>query len=133
MTGGPGSGPAHRFNDQLRQQYLDAVAEGMRLQDAAAHVGISLNIPQRHARTDNAFASALQQARAQGKKLRDDAKEHGEAHYNNQHCRHPKCVEAIRTGRAGRREREAEDQPAELHDIRPQIAPEPPFPLARAS
>ncbi|MET7713754.1 hypothetical protein [Streptomyces sp. NPDC005407] len=133
MTGGPGSGPTHRFNDQLRNQYLEAVADGMRLAQAATHTGISLNIPRRHALNDPAFAAALQQARAQGKKIRDDTKGHDESHYNNQKCRHPTCVEAARTGRAERRERQTEDEPADVHNIRPQPEPGPPFPLARAS
>lgn len=129
----PGRGRPVVFGDEIRQQYLAAVAGGMRLGPAAAHVGVSINIPRRHERTHPDFAAALADAKAHGKKLRDDAKDHSEAHYNHDACRHPACLEAARTGRAARRQRAAEPDPAEVHNMRPKRELPPFFPLARAS
>ena len=121
------------FDTPVRQAYLAAVANGMLLGPAANHVGVSINVPRRHERTNPDFAAALAEAKAHGKKLRDDAKDHSEAHYNHQKCRSPQCVAAARTGRAGRRQRAAEPDPAEVHDMRPKRELPPSFPLARAS
>lgn len=130
-----GRGRPAAFSDAVRQQYLAAVADGMRLGEAAHHLGVSINLPRRHARTDPAFAEALTVAKAQGKKLRDDRKPHSEGHYNHQDCRNPDCGTASRRGRATRRARAAASQPeaqaAEVHDLRPELPH--PLPLARAS
>ncbi|WP_030756462.1 hypothetical protein [Streptomyces sp. NRRL F-5135] len=116
---GRGRGRQVLFDETARQQYLAAVADGMRLGEAAAHVGVSINVPRRHARTDTAFAARLDDARTQGKKIRDDRIPHSEAHYNNQQCRHPDCRARAREGRAHRRQTAAEPAPvAELRDAR---------------
>ncbi|MER8002993.1 hypothetical protein [Streptomyces sp. NPDC095613] len=133
-TPGPdrGRGRQALFDQALRQQYLTAVADGMRLGEAAAHVGVSINVPRRHARTDPAFAARLDEAQAQGKKLREDRIPHSEAHYNNQHCRHPDCRARAREGRAGRRQAVAEQGPvAEVHAVRAESATS--FSLLKAS
>ncbi|MFD9721041.1 hypothetical protein [Streptomyces sp. NPDC059076] len=112
------------FTPELRAVFLDAVASGMYIRDAAEHVGISVNLSRSHAVRDDAFATALTTARAAGKKARADAKGHSESHYNKQDCRHPQCTAAAREGRARRRRqeqaREAGDKqpPAEVHEIR---------------
>jgi hypothetical protein len=99
----------------MRERFLDAVTGGMYLKDAAAHVGISLNIPNQHAHTDPAFAHALQHARTLGKKARDDAKPHDANRYDNQDCRCADCTTAASRARHGRRHRN--DSPAGGGDV----------------
>jgi hypothetical protein len=100
---GRGRGRPAVFDTTLQTRYLAAVTTGMRLGEAARHVGISVNVPTRLARSDPQFATRLADARAAGKKARADAKPHGESHYNNDSCRHPDCAAAARKGRAHRR------------------------------
>lgn len=125
------------FDDHKREQYLAAVTSGMRLGPAAAHVGISPDVPTRHARTDPAFGRALTTAKAHGKKTRQEDIPHGEYRYNCHKCRCPICT---RDATRKRNERRAADQPdedqdgpAEVLNIRPQPSPSPSFLLARAS
>jgi hypothetical protein len=107
-----GRGRTSRFTTALRQEYLDAIAQGMRLGDAADHVGIHRNVAARATRVEPEFAAALADARAVGKKIRDDQKEHNESRYTNQACRCTRCRTAAtaartcprwRPGRAGPR------------------------------
>ncbi|MEV8101034.1 hypothetical protein [Streptomyces sp. NPDC088135] len=128
------------FNGEKRQRYLDAVATGMTLADAAATAGIHHNVPPRHARTDPAFGQALADAKAAGKKVRRENVAHGEYRYNCLQCRCDVCCTAATQGRAARR---AAAQPAEVegqsgavgqvHEIRADPKSFPSFLLARAS
>ncbi|MGW2847272.1 hypothetical protein [Streptomyces sp. NPDC001274] len=103
-----GRGRPALFDTALREAYLDAVRTGMRLGDAADHVGVHRNVPTRTARTDEGFGQALADAKAQGRDARVEKVEHGEARYNNYGCRCPTCTAAAAKGRAGRR---GHDQP----------------------
>ncbi|MFD5899070.1 hypothetical protein [Streptomyces sp. NPDC060366] len=99
------------FDNTARTAYLTAVASGMRLAEAASATGVSVNIAQRHARNDPAFATALKEARDIGKKLRQDAAPHDEYRYINQGCRCTACKRASAVARAGRRSEAREDDP----------------------
>ncbi|MGA4867529.1 hypothetical protein ACPB9J_33385 [Streptomyces lavendulocolor] len=100
---GRGRGRPAVFDTTLQTRYLTAITTGMRLGEAAHHIGISVNVPTRLARTDPQFATRLADARAAGRKARADTKPHDESHYNNDSCRHPDCATAARKGRAHRR------------------------------
>lgn len=91
------------FDEVKRQRYLDHVATGMNLADAAAATPIHHNVPRRHERTDPSFARALADAKAQGKKIRQENVDHDEYRYNCLGCRCDICCTAARTGRAARR------------------------------
>ncbi|WP_331763203.1 hypothetical protein OG571_47625 (plasmid) [Streptomyces sp. NBC_01369] len=128
------------FDDAKRQRYLDAVAAGMTLADAAATAGIHHNVPPRHARTDPAFGRALADAKTAGRKVRRENVAHGEYRYNCLGCRCDVCCTAATKGRAKRR---AAAQPAEaegqsgvagqVREIRPEPKSFSSFLLARAS
>ncbi|MGW7283903.1 hypothetical protein ACWGH4_00130 [Streptomyces sp. NPDC054847] len=123
------------FTDTLRNRYLEAVAAGMYLKDAAAHIGVSENVPQRHARTDRAFAAALKEARTAGKKVRIDELPHGEYRYNHHNCRCTNgCAQAATKNRAGRRRTAAEttDTGGQVIDLPPAQVPHS-FSLLKAS
>lgn len=133
MTQPPAATPARRrpgravtFTPDRRQQYLDALAAGIPLGAAAAQVGISPNVPRLHQRTDPAFAQAVQEAKALGRKLRQDAAPHGESRYNNQGCRCRTCRAAATTARTNRRH-DNPDTGGNIINITP---PEPPAPGA---
>lgn len=128
----PGRGRPSRFDQPMREEYLRAVTHGMRLGDAADHVGIHRNIATRAARTEPAFAAALKTARALGKKTRDDAKEHGESRYKHQACRCPTCTADATAGRTRRRHAAQDDPAGQVYDL-PAPASPPSFSLARAS
>ncbi|WP_399559179.1 hypothetical protein OH809_45255 (plasmid) [Streptomyces sp. NBC_00873] len=128
------------FDDAKRRRYLDLVATGMNLADAAAATPIHHNVPRRHERTDPAFAQALADAKAQGKKIRQENVAHDEYRYNCLNCRCDVCCTAATKGRAARRAAAqpegAEGQsgpPGEVRDIRVQPKSFPSFLLARAS
>jgi hypothetical protein len=128
------------FDETARQRYLDHVATGMNLADAAAATPIHHNVPRRHERTDPAFRRALADAKAQGKKIRQENVEHGEYRYNCLGCRCDICCTAARTGRAARRaaaQPEATEgesaPPGQVHDLRVEPKSLPSFLLARAS
>ncbi|MFI6653262.1 hypothetical protein ACIBI8_37440 [Streptomyces sp. NPDC050529] len=134
MTGRP------LFDDTARERYLAHVAAGLTLAEAAAATPIHHNVPPRHARTDPAFGRALADARAAGKKARQEGVPHGEYRYNCLQCRCDVCCTAARTGRASRRaaaeHAEGEGQstpPGQVHEIRPEPKSLPSFLLARAS
>ncbi|WP_331756284.1 hypothetical protein OHA04_45280 (plasmid) [Streptomyces sp. NBC_01590] len=128
------------FDDKKRQRYLDAVATGMNLADAAATAGVHHNVPRRHERTDAAFARDLADAKAAGKKVRQANVAHGEYRYNCLNCRCDVCCTAATKGRAARRAA-AQPDPAEgksgtvrqVHEIRPEPKSLTSFLLARAS
>ncbi|MET8746331.1 hypothetical protein [Streptomyces sp. NPDC004728] len=128
------------FDEKKRLRYLEAVAAGMPLADAAATAGIHHNVPRRHERTDPGFAQALADAKTAGKKIRQENVEHGEYRYNCLQCRCDVCCTAATKGRAKRRAAaqpaEAEGQSGAAGQVR-EIRPEPKsfssFLLARAS
>jgi hypothetical protein len=113
---GRGRGRPAVFDTTLQTRYLTAITTGMRLGEAARHVGISVNVPTRLARSDPQFATRLADARAAGRKARADSKPHSEAHYNNDNCRHPDCATAARKGRAHRRRTTPATRPDTSHD-----------------
>jgi hypothetical protein len=128
------------FDEVKRQRYLDHVATGMNLADAAAATPIHHNVPRRHERTDPAFRRALADAKAAGKKIRQENVAHGEYRYNCLQCRCDICCTAATVGRAARRAAAQPDAgegqsgpPGEVHDIRVQPKSFPSFLLARAS
>lgn len=125
------------FDDTMREQYLAAVTSGMRLGPAAASVGISPDIPARHARTDREFGRALTAAKTLGKKTRQEDIPHGEYRYNCHKCRCPICTRAATRARHGRRAADQPDEPqdgaADVLNIRPAAESSPSFLLARAS
>jgi hypothetical protein len=115
-----GRGRPLLFDTALREQYLTAVTTGMRLGDAAHHVGININLPHQHARTDPAFAEALDHARTLGKKTRDNNKPHDESRYTNQACRCTTCRTAATAARTGRRHTTSENEgDADIIDLPP--------------
>ncbi|MFJ4887752.1 hypothetical protein [Streptomyces sp. NPDC088731] len=128
------------FDEEKRRRYLDAVATGMTLADAATTAGIHHNVPRRHERTDPAFAQALADAKAARKKVRQENVPHGEYRYNCLGCRCDVCCTAATQGRAKRR---AAAHPAEpdgqsgavgqVHKIRAELKSSTSFLLARAS
>ncbi|MFF6844686.1 hypothetical protein ACFY8X_38850 [Streptomyces tanashiensis] len=100
--GRPAGGPL--FDEATRQQFLDQVAAGAQLGEAAAAVGIHRNLPGYHARTDGVFARRLEEALARGKAARADKVPHGEYRYNVLGCRCKEiCTPAASAARAGRR------------------------------
>ncbi|MEU9947019.1 hypothetical protein [Streptomyces sp. NPDC047939] len=128
------------FDDTARERYLAHVAAGLTLAESAAATPIHHNVPPRHARTDAAFGRALTDARAAGKKNRQENLPHDEYRYNCLQCRCDLCCTAARKGRAGRRaaaeQADAEGQsipPGQVHEIRPEPKSLPSFLLARAS
>lgn len=134
------SRPAHRpltFDDRMREQYLAAVTNGMRLASAAAHVGISADIPTRYARTNPAFGRALADAKAIGKKHRQENIPHGEYRYNCHGCRCETCTTAATHARTRRRTtnqpEEGQGEAAEVLNLRTGPSSSTSFLLARAS
>ncbi|MFC7794563.1 hypothetical protein [Streptomyces cinereoruber] len=97
MTAGRGR-PA-RFDEAAQQKFLDAVAQGMRVGDAARLVGVDPQAPRYRARQDAAFAEAFADAKARGK----EQAPHSESHYVNHGCRAPECRAAAAKARAARR------------------------------
>ncbi|MFI0929653.1 hypothetical protein ACH4TP_37880 [Streptomyces sp. NPDC021012] len=102
MTRGRGR-PITKFTAETRQRFLDQVAAGARLADAAQNVGVHHNVPHRTARTDPAFAEALATAKARGRAARQDERPHDESRYNHQACRCDTCRAAATTARTARR------------------------------
>jgi hypothetical protein len=106
------------------------------LKEAAARIGISENVPQRHARTDPGFAAALKEARAAGKKIRIDELPHNEYRYNHHGCRCTNgCARDATKGRAARRRTTAEttDTGGQVIDLPPQVQVPHSFSLLKAS
>ncbi|MFD3336084.1 hypothetical protein ACFWV1_26070 [Streptomyces sp. NPDC058700] len=108
-----GRGKPAEFIADVRSRYLDEVAAGAKLGEAAVFVGVHRNVPARHARTDATFAAALETAKARGRKARQDRTAHDESRYNHLGCRCRVCrttATAARTGRRGSKGREAGGQ-----------------------
>ncbi|MFB7592406.1 hypothetical protein [Streptomyces sp. NPDC056169] len=95
-----GRGRPAQFTTEVREEFLRLVRRGDRLGVAAATVGVSVNVPTRHARKDPAFAAALETARRKGKDARTP---HGEYRYNHLECRCPICTTAATAARTARR------------------------------
>jgi len=94
--------PIDAFDDLTRARYLEAVAAGVRLGEAAQAVGVHRNLPAYHARRDLEFARAVEEAVALGKERRGIR--HGEAAYNEGRCRCAEiCTPAATAARARRR------------------------------
>lgn len=136
----PGRGRPVVFDEPARAAYLAAVTNGARLQDAAATVGISINLARRHARTDPQFATALKEARTLGRKAHAENVPHGEYRYINHKCRCTRCKRASAVARAGRREATRQDDPQPAAGESPVVVAMVAggqtgvtFPLARAS
>ncbi|MFF1916194.1 hypothetical protein ACFVYE_32325 [Streptomyces sp. NPDC058239] len=128
------------FSEEKRGRYLEAVATGMNLADAATTAGIHHNVPRRHERTDPGFAQALADAKAAGKKIRQENVAHGEYRYNCLKCRCDVCCTAATKGRAKRRAGVQPEEPegpseavGQVHEIRPEPKSSTSFSLARAS
>ncbi|MGS2592091.1 hypothetical protein [Streptomyces hebeiensis] len=98
-----GRGRPTVFNNAARARFLQAVTEGMLLAPAAAHAGVVPEVPRGHARKDPDFAAQLAEAKALGRKVRQERAPHDEARYNNQGCRCRTCKSAAAAGRAARR------------------------------
>lgn len=103
MTRGRGRPTVAVFDEETRARFLDEVAGGKYLGEAAQAVGIDRRLPNYHAGRDAQFARALDNAKARGKKARDEAKDHDESRYNNLGCRCPRCTAAASAARTGRR------------------------------
>ncbi|MFF8610821.1 hypothetical protein ACF06X_33485 [Streptomyces sp. NPDC015346] len=108
-----------QFTEAVQARFLDAVANGMYLGEAARSVGLRADLPSRYVRTDPTFAAALADAKALGKKRRVEDAPHNEARYNNHGCRCTTCRRAATTARAGRRAQEpTEPEPeADILDL----------------
>ncbi|MET9436972.1 hypothetical protein [Streptomyces sp. NPDC006551] len=117
MSARRGRGRPQTFTEDVRDRFLEAVADGMYLGDAARHVGLHANIPSRYARTDPAFAAALAHAKTLGKKRRAESFTHGESGYTNHACRCDICRPAATAARAGRRAATSEDPEPEAEVI----------------
>ncbi|MGW3403425.1 hypothetical protein [Streptomyces zhihengii] len=125
MTRQLGRGRPPVFNAPTRRAYLNLVTTGTRLGDAAAHVGVSINIPRRYARTDPVFADELADARLLGKKAREEKIPHGESRHNHQGCRCGTCRACSTTGRRIRRHTpKPEPEPAPVVQLPPPARPD---------
>jgi hypothetical protein len=124
--GRPARGPV--FDEAAKQQLLTLLADGARLGEAAAAVGIHRNLPGHHARTDKAFARQLEEALARGKTARAERVPHGEYRYNVLGCRCKEiCTPAASAARSGRRHTAAEETgPTPVRALTPATAPESP-------
>lgn len=138
MTDAPsrGRGMPTAIDETTAAAYLDLVRHGMRLGDAAQHLGIGRSSFTRRTRTDRLFAAALREAREVGAKVRQEDLPHDEYRYNILGCRCPKCRRAATQGRAGRRAaaEPPDEDGGQVTPIRPPVAESvPSFLLARAS
>lgn len=144
MTRAPsrGRGMPTVLDDTTVTAYLSLVRHGMRLGDAAQQLRIGRSSVTRRTRVDRTFATALDEAREVGKKVREEGLPHDEYRYNILKCRCPTCTRAATVGRANRRAA-AEDPPGagvpetgggQVHAFRaPAGESLPSFLLARAS
>ncbi|QGZ53397.1 hypothetical protein GPZ77_34795 (plasmid) [Streptomyces sp. QHH-9511] len=111
MTARPGRGRPAVFAADVQAQFLDLVAAGVHLGEAARKVGIHHNVPSYHARTNETFAADLADAKDRGRQARIEKRGHDEYRYNVLGCRCPKCRAAATKARTGRRA-EADTQQA---------------------
>lgn len=105
------------FTDDVRRTYLDHVAHGMYLKDAAAAIKMTARAVKFHVRADPQFAAALKTARAQGAAARREALPHTEYRYNHHECRCRTCRKDASTARQGRRAAAKERPAAELAEV----------------
>ena len=123
------------FTAEAQAAFLDALAAGAKLTEAAAKAGVSRNVPSRYAQTDAGIATALNDAKARGRAVRAETMPHSEAHYNHHKCRAPECRALATAARTARRTAAEEDtapaEPIPINDRTPSSLPS--FPLARAS
>ncbi|ACX71099.1 excinuclease ATPase subunit A [Streptomyces phage ZL12] len=101
------------FGPAVQAAYLDLLRHGVRLGDAAEHLGISRAAPARYARTDPEFATAVEEAKTVGAKVRREGVPHGEYRYNVLGCRCTVCTQAATVARADRRADAASDDTTE--------------------
>ncbi|MEU1327153.1 hypothetical protein [Streptomyces microflavus] len=123
-----GRGRPTVFDTPTQAAYLQAVRSGMRLGDAATHIGVNRVVPARYARADREFGVLLDEAKALGAKVRVENLPHDEYRYNVLKCRCEVCTRAARVGRAGRRTDTTADEPpgaevaGAVHPIRAEAA-----------
>lgn len=140
MTG-HGRGRPALFTGEHQDAYLDLVAAGVRLQEAAAKVGFDYRRITYARHTQPAFARRLAEARARGARVRADPTtwQHGSAStYNNLGCRCTPCrADATRARAASRGHAHPhpgeEENPAAGADVLPLPARPTYRPLANAS
>lgn len=104
-----GRGRPPVFVDAQRDLYLQAVASGLPLTDAARAAGITPQWANRVAATDPSFHTARQLAKKEGKRVRTEALPHDEYRYNHHGCRCDICRTAATAARTGRRHQETDD------------------------
>jgi hypothetical protein len=105
VTGRPyrGRGRPPLFDDVARERFLGLVASGLSMRDAAVACPVAQRVVTYTKFHHADFAAALAAAREKGKRIRDDAKAHGESRYNHGGCRCDICRKAATAARAGRR------------------------------
>ncbi|MFJ1993042.1 hypothetical protein [Streptomyces asiaticus] len=135
-TARPGRGRPVAFTADARTVFLDAVAAGAKLHEAAQKAGVSRNVPAQHAKDDAAFRAALADAKTTGRQIRAQSMPHGESRYNHAGCRCPVCCRKATAARTARRAaaQEGATEPAQPIPITSRTTETPPsFSLARAS
>jgi len=123
VTAPRGRGRPVVFDQGARERFLAALTAGERLEDAARAAGVSRNVPARHAQADRAFAAALTEARATGRKARAERAPHGESRYNHQQCRCPVCRTDATRKRSGRPDRSTSQNPHPRKEDPPHAQP----------
>lgn len=141
MTAPRGRGRPQVFDGIARARYLQAVAAGVPLAQAAAAVGVVERTVRLAAQDDPEFAAARKAAQAAGRAYRHanqlgaDGKPipHGEYRYNHLECRCEICTAEAARGRAHRPDRQPRGAAVVALDP-PSPKPKPhPFSLAKAS
>lgn len=144
MSALPNKAPRGRpvtFNTHQRDVYLDHVARGAKLSEAAAAAGITPRWATHLATLDPQFAAARQHARTQGRHARMNEQPHGEYRYIHGKCRCDICTKEATEARTHRRNRPTETTSPTTSPETPTVVdmPKQPaqlvtsFPLARAS
>ena len=122
MTAGRGRPPI--FDQAAQDAFLNLVASGVRIGDAADKLGISRRTPTQLAARNPGFAPRLAAAKAAGRHQRIP---HGTAGgYNNHQCRCPRCTAAATAARTKHRAKTAQhDGPDTTAHIHPLPIPQP--------
>ncbi|MFF9787236.1 hypothetical protein [Streptomyces nigrescens] len=123
MTPAPGRGRPPIFDQAAQDAFLNLVASGVRIGDAADKLGISRRTPTQLAARNPSFAPRLAAAKAAG---RDHRIPHGTAGgYNNHACRCSRCTAAATAARTRHRattaptaEHDGPDRTAHIHPLR---------------
>jgi hypothetical protein len=106
----PGRGRPPVFDAERQKAYLELVAAGVKLGEAAAKVNIDRRTVTYLTRRDPEFAERLTRARARGREQRVP---HGTPEgYDNYDCRCGPCTKASSAARARRGGRSHTDEPA---------------------